>query len=123
MIDCLREIHPVAITEAQWKLHDFFHKNPAKLPLSTFVPRIDKEAQFPFMPESGLDLVKSGHFEHLPWMVGVTSQEGAWYVSTIFGQNNMTYLKEYDENLTEATKALAGGCTGLNDEVNLAHKY
>ena len=118
MIDCLREIHPVALTEAQWKLHDFFHKNPAKLPLITFGPRIDKEAQIPFMPESGLDLVKSGHFEHLPWMVGVTSQEGAWYVSRLFGQNNMTYLKEYDENLVEATRALAGGFTGLNDEVN-----
>ena len=78
LIECLKNVEPVALTEAQWKLHDFFHKNPAKLPISTFFPRIDKEAKVPFMPESGLDLVKSGKFEKLPWMVGVTSQEGAW---------------------------------------------
>ena len=39
LIDCLRKIDPVELTRAQWKTHLFFHKTPAKLPLSTFVPR------------------------------------------------------------------------------------
>ena len=39
LIDCLRKIDPVELTQAQWKTHLFFQKNPAKLPLSTFVPR------------------------------------------------------------------------------------
>ena len=39
LIDCLRKVDPVELTRAQWKTHLFFHKTPAKLPLSTFVPR------------------------------------------------------------------------------------
>ena len=39
LIDCLRKVDPVELTQAQWKTHLFFHKTPAKLPLSTFVPR------------------------------------------------------------------------------------
>ena len=39
LVDCLRKIDPVELTQAQWKSHLFFHKTPAKLPLSTFVPR------------------------------------------------------------------------------------
>ena len=106
MIQCLRRAHPIKLTQAQWKLHDYFHKNPAKLPLSTFLPRVDKESESPFMPETGIDLIKSGKFEKLPWMVGLTSQEGAWYVSTLYGQNNMTYLKEFDEKLEDVIQAL-----------------
>ena len=106
LIKCLRDVHPVALTESQWKMHDYFPKNPAKLPLSTFLPRIDKEAIAPFMPESGLNLVKTGDFENLPWMVGLTSQEGAWYVSTLYGQDNMTFLKEYDQNIIDHTQSL-----------------
>ena len=39
LIDCLRKVDPEVLTQAQWKTHQFFHKSPAKLPLSTFVPR------------------------------------------------------------------------------------
>ena len=42
LIQCLRQVDPRELTQAQWKLHDFFHASPAKLPLSTFLPRIGK---------------------------------------------------------------------------------
>ena len=58
LIECLRKVDPIQLTQAQWRTHDFFHKTPAKLPLSTFIPRIDKEAKEPFMPEDPLKLLR-----------------------------------------------------------------
>jgi hypothetical protein len=106
LVKCLQEINSVALTEAQWKTHEFFHKSPAKLPLSTFLPRIDSEAEYPFMPESGLELLRQGHVDNLPWMVGLTSLEGAWAVSPLYGQDSMEYLKEFDQHPIRALRAL-----------------
>ena len=33
---------------------------------------------------------------------------GAWYISSLYGQDSMDFLKEYDQNPIEATKALGG---------------
>lgn len=61
------------------------------------------------MPESPLELLRQGEFENLPWMTGVTSQEGAWFTSTLYGQDSMEFLKEYDRNEVRATKSLGAG--------------
>lgn len=118
LIKCLRKVDPVELTEAQWKLHDFFHKTPAKLPLSTFLPRTDSEAENPFMPKSGLELLRNGEFSDIPWMVGLTSQEGAWYASSLYGQDSMEFLQKYDQNPVEATRSFAAGM--LTDDAKLA---
>ena len=81
------------------------------------------------MPESPLELLRNGQVANLPWMTGLTSEEGpffnhyiiqiiwflffylylgAWYISSLYGQDSMEFLKEYDQNPIEATKALGG---------------
>ena len=109
MINCLKKIDPVELTRAQWKLHELFLKSPAKLPLSTFSPRMDPEAEVQMLPENPLEMLRNGDFQHLPWMVGLTSQEGAWYSSTIYGQNSMQYLKEFDEKSELAASLIVSG--------------
>ena len=68
--------------------------------------RIDSEAEEPFMPESPLALLRKGKIANLPWMTGLTSQEGAWYISSLYGQKSMEFLKEFDKNPIAAMKAL-----------------
>ena len=108
MMDCLRKQNPVALTEAQWKLHPFFQKTTAKLPLSTFVPTLDKEADTPFMPKSPLEYLRDGDFAQIPLMTGLTSQEGGWFISSFYGQDSLQRLKEFDQNKVEMGKALTG---------------
>lgn len=109
LMDCLKKVDPVELTQAQWKTHDMFHKTPAKLPLATFLPRIDSEAEHPFMPESPLDLLRQGKVLNLPWMTGLTSQEGAWFISAFYGQDSMEYLKEFDRQPGKAMQSLGIG--------------
>ena len=116
LIDCLRQVDPMKLTQAQWKLHDFFHASPAKLPLSTFIPRTDAEAEHPFMPVSPLELLRNGSSK-IPWMTGITSQEGAWYTSSLYGQDSMEYLKEYQTKRVEATKSLLAGMLEKDEDI------
>ena len=82
------------------------------------------------MPESPLELLRNGQVANLPWMTGLTSEEGpffncyiiqiiwflfsfpfylgAWYISSLYGQDSMEFLTEFDQNSIEATKALGG---------------
>jgi len=59
---------------AQPYLHDFFGGTPAKLPLSTFMPRADKEAERPFLPKTALEMVRQGEMPSHPFLTGITSQ-------------------------------------------------
>ena len=36
-------------------------------------------------------------------MVGLTSQEGAWFTSALYGQDSMEFLKEFDQKRAFAT--------------------
>ena len=76
--------------------------------------RIDSEAEEPFMPESPLELLRKGQIANLPWMTGLTSQEGAWYISSLYGQESMEFLKQFDQNPIETIKALGSG--GLDSD-------
>ncbi len=52
-------------------------------------------------------------------MTGLTSQEGAWYTSSLYGQESMTFLQEFDQKPEEATKSFGSGSL---DEADLALK-
>ena len=98
------------------KLFEYWMYLKSYLIISVSLIRIDSEAEEPFMPESPIELLKKGQFSHLPWMTGLTSQEGAWYISSLYGQDSMEYLKEFDQKPIEATKALGGGLFDLETD-------
>ena len=89
-------------------LYDFFGGTPAKIPLSPYAPRVDAESEKPFMPSSGLDMIRRGDVDSLPYMVGVTSQEGAWMIASLYGENSMEKLKFFNDNLEQAMSSLTG---------------
>ena len=77
---------------------------------------IDAEADHPFMPVSPLELLRNGT-SSLPWMTGITSQEGAWYTSSLYGQDSMEYLKEYQAKRIQATKSLLAGMVEKDEDI------
>lgn len=58
-----RNIDAKALTRTQTNLHDYFAGTPAKLPLTPYFPRVDKESENPFMPEFGNEMLKKGDFQ------------------------------------------------------------
>lgn len=54
------------------------------VPLPIFYkPRVDAESHMPFMPMDPYAALQSGTFHLVPWMMGLNSDEGAFYVSQL----------------------------------------
>ena len=49
-------------------------------PITAFSPRVDPESRMPYMPSEPIDLMTSGGFQHIPWIAGITDDEGAFKV-------------------------------------------
>ncbi len=73
------------------------------------------------MPEAGLEFLRRGEVSDLPWMVGLTSMEGAWYTSSLYGQDSMEYLKEFDRTPIDCLRQLVAGF--VKDEGELRDVY
>ena len=106
MIDCLKTVSAKELTLVAPSLHDIFQGTTAKLPITTFSPRVDKEAAKPFLPKSALEMARQGEFPSHPFLTGYASQEGAFKTASFYGQDSMAYLKEFDANSLAAMKAL-----------------
>ncbi len=62
-----------------------FPGTPAKLPLSTFAPRADKESSRPFLPKTALEMARQDEMPSHPLLTGVVSQEGAYVSAPFYG--------------------------------------
>lgn len=105
LIDCLRKVDARELTHSQGDLHVLFKRSPAKLPLATFFPRIDKEAPEPIFPRDPLEMVRSGDFAtDVPYVLGVNTQEGAFMTSNFFEKRRfreiMAFARENPINFT-----------------------
>ena len=87
MIDCLKKAPARTLVEA-------FSKGMVTAPFlpMTFVPRIDKEAKKPFLPEHPLALMKEGRINKVPWMTGVAREEGLGFV---YGKQYLNSIRIY----------------------------
>ncbi len=61
----IRNINAEDLTKSQSNLHDYFAGTPAKLPLTPYFPRVDKESDKPFMPDFGNEMLKRGDFQNV----------------------------------------------------------
>jgi hypothetical protein len=50
LIACLRSVDAKTLTASMQSLHSMYVSHPAQLPINMYGPRIDKEAERPFMP-------------------------------------------------------------------------
>ena len=45
-----------------------------------FPPRVDRESPYPFLPDEPRAILESGKFNIVPWMAGMTSMEGSFFL-------------------------------------------
>ena len=106
IVDCLRKVGKVPkkhfseqsylpkkvdaseLTRTQPDMHDFLLRSPAKLPLSTYMSRVDGgDAEEPFWPKDPRQAMRDGDYDRgIPWVNGVTSMEGSWYAVAMLGR-------------------------------------
>ena len=56
--------------------YEWRHLEQAQEPSTAWGPRVDPESSLPFMPMEPIDLATGGSFSHVPWIVGLTDDEG-----------------------------------------------
>jgi len=71
MVDCIRMVDPADLMDVAKALDASQNK---------FIPRVDSESRSPFLPEDPRKLLETGDFNLVPWMSGVTEEEGAFFI-------------------------------------------
>ena len=69
LVECIRRVPSDIILDALLRIGE--GNGPG------FLPRVDQERMYPFLPRDARFLLDTGNFNHVPWMSGMTSMEGA----------------------------------------------
>jgi len=81
---CLREKPTDTMMNTHPNFYEWKHLEVNQEPMTSWSPRVDIEAPIPFMPQEPIDLITSGNFQHVPYITGVTDDEGSLRGSTFF---------------------------------------
>lgn len=94
LIECLRTKSAEEIIGI-----DHLFKKFGYCPMIPFRPVIEPEHPGAFLTEDPLISIREGRLLDIPWMTGVTSDEGALKVANIYGRENS--VKELDNNFNK----------------------
>ncbi|XP_043247663.1 carboxylesterase 1E-like [Amphibalanus amphitrite] len=81
MVDCIRKAPEEDIMDGSLTLRAF---------MNAFQPRVDSEAEVPFLPKDPRVLLETGEFNLVPWMNGITEEEGYAFVPLIMTNRKLT---------------------------------
>ena len=95
LIECVREKPMFDLMNTHPNFYQWKHLEQTQEPMTAWSPRVDPEAGMSFMPQEPIDLMTSGNFQHIPWIVGVTDDEGATRASAFFA--DMAGVKEFED--------------------------
>jgi len=81
---CLREKPTDALMNTHPNFYEWKHLEQNQEPMTAWSPRVDVESRIPYMPQEPIDLMTSGNFQHVPYITGITDDEGSLRGSTFF---------------------------------------
>ena len=70
LVDCLKKKSMEDLMNTHPNFYEWKHLEMNKEPITAWSPRVDVESPSPFMPTEPIDLMTSGNFQNLPWIVG-----------------------------------------------------
>ena len=76
--------------------YEWRHLEQAQEPMNAWSPRVDPESPLPFMPMEPIDLMTGGSFTQVPWIVGLTDDEGMKIQTKLSIEYISTYIKSYN---------------------------
>ncbi|XP_031343044.1 uncharacterized protein LOC116170681 [Photinus pyralis] len=95
MVECLRKVSSRDILLTQLKLSV---PNISKS-IPTFRPVIEPEVRGAFLTQPSLDIIKSGNFTNVPFMVGITANEGC--MCTVDHCQDRTAITKFNRHFDE----------------------
>ena len=77
LMTCLKDQPMETLMNNHPNFYAWQHLEQNQEPLNSWSPRVDVESPVGFMPQEPLDIMTTGEFQHMPWIVGITDDEGA----------------------------------------------
>ena len=99
MVACLRDTPMFQLMNTHPNFYAWKHLQQTQEPITAWSPRVDPEAGMSFMPNEPIDLMTSGNFQHVPWITGITDDEGATRSYAFF--EDMAGVREWEEKFAE----------------------
>ena len=106
MLDCLKSKDMETLMNTHPNFYEWRHLEQAQEPVTAFSPRVDPESSMAFMPAEPIDLMKQGNFQHVPWIVGITDDEGAFKISSMF--HDLKSLNELQDQFEKLGPLMLG---------------
>jgi len=120
LVKCLREKPMDKLMNNHPNFYDWKHLDMNQEPLTSWSPRVDVESPVPFMPQEPIDLMTSGNFQHIPFITGLTDDEGALRGSVFF--NDMAGVREFEEKFERIAPLVFGFHDGQSEAPKIMAK-
>ena len=99
MVACLKDTPMFQLMNTHPNFYAWKHLQQTQEPVTAWSPRVDPESGMSFMPNEPIDLMTSGNFQHVPWITGITDDEGATRSYAFF--EDMEGVREWEEKFAE----------------------
>lgn len=120
LVSCLKEKPMDALMNTHPNFYEWKHLEQNKEPVTAWSPRVDVESAVPFMPMEPMDLMSAGNFQHIPWIAGITDDEGATRASAFF--SDMSGVKEFEESYEKYGPLMFGFHDGQSEAPKMMAK-
>jgi len=120
LIECVRDKPMFDLMNTHPNFYQWKHLEQTQEPMTAWSPRVDPEAGMSFMPQEPMDLMTSGNFQHVPWIIGVTDDEGATRASAFFA--DMSGVKEFEDKFEKYGPLMFGFHDGQSEAPKIMAK-
>ena len=113
LVKCLRSKPMFDLMNTHPNFYQWKHLEQTQEPLTPWSPRVDTESSLAFMPQQPIDLMSAGNFQHIPWIVGLTDDEGATRSSAFFA--DPAGVVEFEANFDKYAPLMFGFHDGQSE--------
>ena len=113
LLQCFRGKSMEQLMNTHPNFYEWKHLEQGGEPITAFSPRVDPESRMPYMPSEPIDLMTSGGFQHIPWIAGLTDDEGAFKGATLIA--DMKGVREFEEQYEKLGPLMFGLHDGMSE--------
>jgi len=120
LIECLREKPMFELMNTHPNFYEWKHLEQSQEPVTAWSPRVDPESSFSFMPQEPIDLMTTGNFQHVPWITGITDDEGSTRAYSFF--SDLAGVQEFESKFPELGPLMFGLHEGQSEAPKIMAK-
>jgi carboxylesterase type B len=120
LVECLKEKTMDTLMNTHPNFYEWKHLEQNKEPITAWSPRVDVESAVPFLATEPIDVMTSGQFTQVPWIVGITDDEGATKVSAFL--QDKSGVKEFEDQFEKLGQLMFGLHDGQSEAPKIMSK-